>query len=208
MSGCAVTPTSTPPTIKQVSTPSIGTVNKAQVGESLIHQSMLSMHQGIRITAKTECKGLGVNVLLERGDIFGKYMQGDSTTYCGIVKLVGMAGNVVNYRACLAKKTDSLWEVAGVECPPMQVAYGEFTQDDQRNRIRKITYQGKSKNTIFLNYQEFIGNLKTSTNEQTLTFDLDDSGEIGIKDARLLILEATNTDITFKVVRQFGSLPQ
>ena len=205
--GCAVTPKSTPPTVKQVSRPSIGTVNKAQVGDSLIEQSTLSMNQGIQITTKTECKGLGVNVLLEEGDIFGRYTHTDGLTYCGLVKLVGMAGNVVNYRACLTNKNDARWEVAGMECPPMQVAYGEFIQDNQNNRKRQITYQGKSKSNIFLNYQEFNGNLKRATDEQSLTFDLDDGNEIGIKDARLLILNATNTEITFKVVKQFGSLP-
>jgi hypothetical protein len=71
------------------------------------------------------------------------------------------------------------------------------------NYQRVLEYAGKSVNTISLYYKEFNDIFIKPAFTQEFKFDLGDSKVIGIKGARIEVIEANNTGITYKVIAHF-----
>jgi hypothetical protein len=76
----------------------------------------------------------------------------------------------------------------------------ETSSDFQQTLI----YTGREGNIIRASYREFSGNLARPAFTVDVTYDLNDSDIIAFRGARLQILEATNTSITYKVLSNFN----
>ena len=70
-----------------------------------------------------------------------------------------------------------------------------------------IRYIGKSKNTIKLLYREFYSSDTSSDNlsirppfTHEITYDLDESNLINLRNIKIQIIEATNQKIKYKVI--------
>jgi hypothetical protein len=70
---------------------------------------------------------------------------------------------------------------------------------------RELVYSGVSNGMVALLYREFDQDLARPAFSQALTFDLSKDNEIGFQGARLRIDRATNTEVTFTVIRPLGS---
>jgi len=68
----------------------------------------------------------------------------------------------------------------------------------------ELVYNGKSKNQIKIIYREYIENMARPAFTQELQYDLSESNIVGFKGARIEILEATNTTITYKILNDFN----
>ena len=72
-----------------------------------------------------------------------------------------------------------------------------------------IIYTGKEGNIIKATYREFSGGLARPAFAIDVTYDLNDSDIIAFRGARLQIIKATNTEITYKVISNiYPSLPK
>lgn len=65
----------------------------------------------------------------------------------------------------------------------------------------ELTYMGKSRSTIFIEYREFYDDFVRPAFTRELRYDLDESRIIGYKGARFEVLDATNTKIKYKVLK-------
>lgn len=66
---------------------------------------------------------------------------------------------------------------------------------------RELVYSGVSQNTISILYREFSDNMARPAFSQELKYDLSLGKEIGFKGARFEIVKASNTGITYKVLK-------
>lgn len=66
---------------------------------------------------------------------------------------------------------------------------------------KELVYSGVSQNTITILYREFINNMARPAFSQELKYDLSQGKEIGYKGARLEVIKATNTELTYKVLK-------
>ena len=66
---------------------------------------------------------------------------------------------------------------------------------------RELVYTGISQNTISILYREFMDNTARPAFSQELKYDLSQGKEIGFKGARFEVIKATNTGITYKVLK-------
>lgn len=66
-----------------------------------------------------------------------------------------------------------------------------------------LIYSGKIGNRITLGYREFSGNQARLGFSNDVTYDLSESNILGYKGARLEVIDATNTEITYKVLSEF-----
>lgn len=66
---------------------------------------------------------------------------------------------------------------------------------------KELVYSGVSQNTITILYREFIDNMARPAFSQELKYDLSQGKEIGYKGARLEVMKATNTELTYKVLK-------
>lgn len=68
-----------------------------------------------------------------------------------------------------------------------------------------LIYNGKIGNRITLGYREFTSNQARPAFSNNVDYDLSESITIGYKGARLEILQATNTEITYRVLSGFAN---
>ncbi len=54
-------------------------------------------------------------------------------------------------------------------------------------------------------YREYSGDFARPAFYQDLVFDLSDSKIVGFRSARIEIIEATNTEVTYRVLEHLGS---
>ena len=66
-------------------------------------------------------------------------------------------------------------------------------------------YQGKVNNEIKISYREFFGNVARPAFTQDVKYELNSDGSaiLGFKGLRIKVLNATNTEITYKVLNDY-----
>lgn len=91
----------------------------------------------------------------------------------------------------------------------------QTTVEDNQNFEQTLVYLGRSGNTIKFAYREFIYDMARPAFTTDISYDLsenivDVNGEkstvVGFKDARLKIIEATNTSIKYILLNNFGGV--
>lgn len=84
----------------------------------------------------------------------------------------------------------SAYEITYCLAPPMQPRFQS-----------ELVYTGRSQNTVTVLYREYANDLARPAFTQELRYDLAEPGEVGFRGARFEIVKATNTEITFRVIR-------
>lgn len=69
----------------------------------------------------------------------------------------------------------------------------------------ELLYTGKSANDVFLSYREFKNNLARPAFTQNLRYDVSSDKVIGFRKLRLEVLEATNTNIRYRLLSPLTS---
>jgi hypothetical protein len=95
---------------------------------------------------------------------------------------------------CIAKDkcSDTPYTITNSLGPPVK---NEFQ--------RTLLYNGKIGNRITLGYREFDGNIARPAFSNEVSYDLSESMILGYKGARIEVIKATNTEITYKIVSGF-----
>ena len=77
-----------------------------------------------------------------------------------------------------------------------------FTNSSYKNIV---LYQGKIGNILKISFREFYNDLARPAFTQNIEYELDEKGEviIGFKGLRIKVLEATNLNITYKVIKDY-----
>lgn len=87
-----------------------------------------------------------------------------------------------------------------------EVDYRTEEQTDFQRAISQQTliYSGRIGNRITLGYREFNSDMARPAFNNDVTYDLSDSKILGYKGARIEVLNASNTEITYKVLSDFN----
>ena len=69
--------------------------------------------------------------------------------------------------------------------------------------VQELVYNGRVGDAIKFVYREYRNNYARPAFTQEVQYDLSVSDEIGFQDLRLKVISATNTDITYILLRSF-----
>ena len=83
------------------------------------------------------------------------------------------------------------------------LAVVEKVVSSQTNFVQELIYNGRSGDTLKFIYRELSDNLLRAAFTQEIQYDLSQSSEIGFKDVRIEVIEASNTSITYKMLSNF-----
>lgn len=183
------------PASAQVATiirPDPGAVASREIGDSLLDVERIRTAPGVRlITGNAARLPIGGRIEFAATELIA---QGSS--YCGPGTLYDVLGIPSAGRHLCASA--AALDRAGTTFEPATLAI-----DDPTNFRQQVLYQGRSGSTIRLSYREFAGDLARPAFTQDLTFDIEGDPIVGAKGARLEVLEATNTSITYRLIRPF-----
>lgn len=88
-------------------------------------------------------------------------------------------------------------------CGDIDYSIDKATKFSANSFQQTLIYSGKIGNRITLGYRESSGDMARPAFNNDVTYDLSESKIVGYKGARLEVIDATNTAITYKVLANF-----
>lgn len=212
--GCASPKYNYSPVIKQISEPPVGTVAKAQVGDTLVRQGNLIEQEVLQVTGQHSLGLLGVYTIT--AGVYEKTGEDSESNFYATSSNLPGAGQLE--RSALADPTKAVqaYKNARKLCG-ISVFNGVVCTSDAVYRFDKmpiaglnsfqqaLIYSGKVGSRIRLGYREFSGNTARPAFNNEAEYDLAESKVIGYKGARIEVLEATNEFIQFRLISNFNT---
>jgi hypothetical protein len=106
-----------------------------------------------------------------------------------VFKNDGSAGNI-----CLGRNL----------CAAASYTMGSVTTYSRSRNQQTLIYSGKIGNRITLGYREFVNEIARPAFSNDVGYDLSESTTLGYKGARVQVISATNTEITYKILAEFS----
>jgi len=214
LAGCA-TPAPGPlrnafPRIETRHIPELNAIGKAGVGDPMMSTEWVSRVSGISIaeTVSETVNPPGITSVV-RGDyelfatsLEGDYYQGRSTYSVPGTSISVSERSGVFVPDDKSKSAVIYHFVQGYRYGTKPVAYvpKEIIKITSESFRRELVYSGISQNTITVVYREFKDSSARPAFTQEVKYDLSQDRVIGYQGARFEVLNAGNTDITYKVI--------
>lgn len=175
--------------------PQVGEVSTVEVGGQLLTQRHVRLLRGRKIDPPTE-----VRIMMFPYMVSGLYVRANhGQHYCGRFVNTDLLNRGKVTEMCL---TDQEFRDMGA---PFHDA--EEFAPGASNIQRVVEYGGRSGNTISLHYKEFTelvsGSFIRPAFTQELKFDLNEGMLIGLKGARIEVLETSNIGMRYKILSHF-----
>lgn len=186
---------------QKITLPSVGTTITKGIGEELIHQG----------DAKT-----GNAILVAEEFYIGtrRVMRGEYDEVAGTSEYRRfVVGNIQDggkkardfYLIVFKKDVDKKVLCVTVNtCAEANYSLGKITKYSTSINQQTLIYSGKIGNRITLGYREFSDGTARPAFNNDVAYDLSESRILGYKGARLEVVKATNTEITYKVLAGFN----
>lgn len=184
-----------------VTFPAVGSTVTKGIGEPLIHQG----------DAKTgDTIELEENIVI--GDISiprGQYSEVKGTQEFRKFYVGNMVrgGRAAKYQSVILLNDDEGTKrvcITRKACVEAKFSLGRKTKYSPSKSQQTLIYSGKIGNRITLGYREFFDNSAKPAFSNDVAYDLSESKVLGYKGARLEVIGASNTEITYKVVAGFN----
>ncbi len=188
LSGCGTKKTQE---YTRISLPEVGTIATQNVGEELVSQKLRSHYPGLIIPRNYQA---GKYTLLK-----GTYKL-DKTNEKGQWFEVRTSKN--DNEDVLIRKSDGYLCVDNV-CQKLDYSIKDIPFEKKNSFQQTLLYNGKIGSIVAISYREFNEGVARPAFTNEVTYDLEDSKTIGYKGARIEVISATNTEITYKVISGF-----
>jgi hypothetical protein len=191
----------TKPVIEAVTFPEVGTISTAGVGDKLLTQGVGASVGAIVIAAD--------QVIEETVVRKGKYVQAGENkeylAYRGPKLQNNKSGAERNGFIYLFKKDSGTKKlcVSRALCADAEFVVDKHTHFTKAVSQQTLIYSGKVGDKITLGYREFFNEVARPAFSNDVVYDLSASSILGYKGARLQVINATNTEISYKVLADF-----
>lgn len=94
---------------------------------------------------------------------------------------------------------------AGINAKPFSAKVEDLEQVDllKPTYVQEFIYNGRVGDALKFVYREFSGDYVKPAFSQEVQYDLSTSSEIGFKNLKLRVIDATNTEITYELISNF-----
>lgn len=210
MYGCAKSPQNYRPVIANFSSPDVGVVVEAGLGETLLTQGMAVNREIITILKEVDWTFSGITVPTGNYAKTGedhKYIYFSPLSTQNVWTTYDLFSRPMTGGSILVRKRDNMFCVTnGVDtfCDE-----DELYKLDKENVLTKDSYQqtliysGRVANKLRMSYREFSNDIARAAFSVDVEYDLNDGDVIGYKGAKLKIIESSNTSIKYKVIENF-----
>lgn len=193
-----------------VSEPPVDTINVAMIGDSMLKQGRYNEHEVIYVFQSSDARWayiLHPGYYLRHGeDEDGEYFSPFVGEESGKIEKAVLADP---WKSAMTRKRDSVLCIITV----FNIAVcGESKSYDRRKKIiynqnsfqQTLIYNGKIGNKINIGYREYSNNFARPAFNNNVDYDISESKIIGYKNARLEIIEATNQNIKYRVIKNYA----
>lgn len=215
LGGC-VSSQAVSPQVEIIDHPPINANAQAELGDTILEKGKLSTYDGLIL--KNELTW-GDGIILKKINIspgrLRERQQDENFKYFYSDKMTmydALLGTSPYFGGGLCtKKADQtfvrLFIIAGrciikSRIPP-EIEPTRITDADAPGLRQELIYNGRSGDTVKFLYREFAGDLARPPFSQDIQYDLKDGMTVGFKGARIQIVDASNTKLTYRVLSSF-----
>lgn len=200
---------------KLIQLPEINSISKSNIGETLFINKSITKKPAIEIIKIPEFKIFSIKHNLSVGQVLpllgtkngNKVFIDDSKPYkkdiyFGIAldektnKYKGLYTNYLNLTGIGYR----IKEIEGIEVK--ETIY--LSEDNPSHYSYEFIYNGKSNNTLKFIYREYIKDLARPSFTQEIQYNLDESVIIGFKNMRIEVINASNSEIEYKILNHLN----
>jgi hypothetical protein len=194
----------------EISEPTLGTVQTAQIGDNMLRQGHYMEHDALYLFTDAS---IGWAYTARQGYYLKKGEDEDSEFFLpsnepegGQIVKSALADNWQSLQAYKQEQTLCIVTVFNVHACQSTVSFERrkrpVLQSDSFQQT--LIYNGKVGNKLNIGYREFSNNLARPAFNNAVEYDLTESNIIGYSGARIEIIEATNEFIKYKVIQNFN----
>jgi hypothetical protein len=188
--------------VRPATVPEVGTTNKVGVGESMltsgyfVHREFISIPKNVAIGRITVHAGrYQKNAQTDEFRSFRvRVSSADPVARARDASLYLLAGDTSNKLICVSK----------TDCAPADYSIERSSTFKPASFQQTLLYNGTIGNRVTLAYREFSDDMARPAFNNEVTYDVSESLTLGYKGARLKVIQATNTEITYTVLANFS----
>lgn len=204
------------PNVELINRPVMGATAEAELGDTILEKGRLSTYDGLLLRNQLSW---GDSVILKKftippGRLRARIQDGQHVYYTSdrmtsTDALLGTtpypAGGLCTPKGTIAPVKMFIRAGACTMNPNHKpdVEAVKITDLDAPGLRRELIYNGRSGDTIKFLYREFAGDYARPPFSQDVQYDLKDGNDIGFKGARIHIVSATNTKLSYVVLASF-----
>lgn len=223
IAGCATRPNLTviPPNKTLFDEPSVGQIAQAELGDTMLSKGEVYETRAIRTLTPVSNGSDGVWILrltAPKGVHPLKYQDREWEYFSGkpIEVFDAIAGAKPHYgglrvNKAIPSKVEVYMEGAGIASfepsSPVQFEFTTARAVDQPSFVQELIYNGRVGDNLRFIYREFSNDMARPAFSQEAFYDLSEGKVLGFKGVRIEILEATNTNVRYKVLKTFPDPP-
>lgn len=211
VAACATPSYNYVPRVEAFSSPPLGEVTAVSVGDEMLSQGVLKYQNGIEVPQNTKVSGYTLS-----GGFYAQTGQSEKASFHSFLAGTGAPnGYGTLTKGALMDPAQSIEAYYDENKLCVITVFNLHTcRDRDFQRTEKaivspdsfqqtLLYSGRVGDKISISYREFSGSVARPAFSNDVEYDLSESSEIAYKGARLEIVEATNTTITFRVLSNF-----
>lgn len=196
LSGCKSRPVAH--TAYQTTLPQVGAVATIGIGEK-----MLTKSDAVETRALILSNDQPIGEFIVRKGTYSQIADKDEYQTFGGVLITSAAGLPVKHNKIHLFSKDGSVCIGRMPCAKFDYVMGVTTNYQMANFQSTLIYSGRIGKKITLGYREFQRNVARPAFNNDVVYDLSESMIVGYKGARLEVLSATNTEISYKVLAGF-----
>ena len=196
--------------------PEIGIISQISLGEAIINSGYGHYSQGIKILNTISIKNnLGGNITISDGLYELVYSNENECYYTPLdVNQIKYGDPDVNCQIRISdpNKIEIIAEGADLVYSALAIPITQTLNYKKVDSIfiskedsfqQTMIYSGKSNNIIKFSYREFTDDFIRNSFTTDVSYDLSESNIIGYKNFKAEIIEATNTNLKYKIISSF-----
>ncbi len=208
---CGTSFNSINPNLTESTKPELNTNYKIEVGESLIERELGLSYDAIILKEDVIPESYYVNKRFKSGEKLIKV--GETVDYYLYKEVKFLNQSYNNFGVALKKgnKENMMFSNSDRNKYKLLKVKSEINFESEKYKIsnddyfkQEFIYNGKVGSGIKFIYREYINNTARPAFQQDLQYDLNESNIIGFKGLRIEIVNASNTNIEYKIISSFN----
>ncbi|WBQ10224.1 hypothetical protein L2D01_00295 [Hyphomonadaceae bacterium ML37] len=198
---------------EQFSRPPLNEIVTVSVGEEMLSQGNLVFQEGITVGERTSIGGYTLHggfypqVGQDESSTFHSFLTGNASTS----ELGALSKNILvdppqTIQAAIESEELCVVTVFNVRaCRDREFERTERVVANVNSFQQTLLYSGRVGDKINISYREFSGSVARPAFSNDVEYDLAASSEIAYRGARIEIIEATNSSITYRILSNFNA---